>query len=110
MNGDLGDRWSHLLGLLVVTFQWQLKLRFTFLRKVFLKNISISPISVYFIHLNSEGQLISNWSERQVAQLLAALLYLENVLKSKIRRKLYTSLSSFAALFNRLGLPSSQSF
>lgn len=37
MNGDLGDRWSHLLGLLVVTFQWQLKLRFTFLRKVFLK-------------------------------------------------------------------------
>lgn len=49
----------------------------SFLRKALY--ISSSPIPVYFIHLNSEHQLISNWAERQAAQILVALLHLESV-------------------------------
>lgn len=33
----------------------------------------------YLIHLDSEGQFISSWTERQAAQMLVALLYWESI-------------------------------
>lgn len=78
-NQDWGNYWSHLLGLLVFMFSVSLSSNtfFFFFEAGFLYFYYSCPF--YLIHLDSEGQFISSWTERQAAQMLVALLYWESI-------------------------------